>query len=203
VRDIHATGGISKWEDADDAIRSPTVAFCLRRKVALGEIIKLEGHGLQIAAISIELARDGKLESSTQPPASAPTPATQIPPSATSDPNTKVLSDFETGDLSSPLFPKSKWTAAIFKNRPGNTHSVEVDPSDGASGTSKSMRWSYQFKVPGQSYAFLPLTDTSPEGADFTIYDTISFFIKRSPTPQDHVQNSECSQDLRRSCHEA
>ena len=71
-----------KWETAEGSIRGQNICYCLRRKVTAGEIIKLRGNHLQLAARSIELLSGGKTESNTQPTAPTPTPAAVAPVSA-------------------------------------------------------------------------------------------------------------------------
>ena len=62
---------ISKWGKATGAVQGGHLDFSLQRKVVAGEIIKLKAFHLLIAAKSIELVRDGKAESATQPSANA------------------------------------------------------------------------------------------------------------------------------------
>ena len=79
VRDFLGTEDIGKWADVEGAITGPPVHRCIRRAVTAGEIIKLKGLELQLAAKSIELVRDGKAESATQPAAPAPASAVVVP----------------------------------------------------------------------------------------------------------------------------
>jgi len=81
-RDLVGDEEADKWEAVAGAIRSARDHLCFRRKVAAGEIIKLHGFELQLAAKSIELVRNGKAASATQPTAPKPTPAVVAPVTA-------------------------------------------------------------------------------------------------------------------------
>ncbi|MCX6910135.1 MAG: hypothetical protein NTY01_19120 [Verrucomicrobia bacterium] len=105
--------------------------------------------------------------------------AIQKPTSVSSEPNTKVLCNFDSGDpLSSPLFPKARWKPGHGTDKTNVICSVEIDPTQAALGTPMSMRWRYHIKGNPWIQTDFPLTGSSPEKVDVTIYDSISFYIK-------------------------
>jgi hypothetical protein len=108
----------------------------------------------------------------------APAPAGT--PSA-AGPNTKVLCNFDGDDpLGSPLFPKAHWQGDAPQS--GGISTCEVDSTQGALGSPKSMRWNYQVKNGQWVQAALNMGfDQRKKAAspvDFTMYDSISFYMK-------------------------
>jgi hypothetical protein len=103
----------------------------------------------------------------------------QKPTSVSSEPNTKVLCNFDSGDpLGSPLFPKARWRAGSGTDAANVICSVEVDPVEAVLGTAMSMRWRYHIKGTPWIQADFALNGSGQETADLTIYDSISFYIK-------------------------
>lgn len=91
-------------------------------------------------------------------------------------PGDVLVSDFEGNDLLlSPLFPKGRW-----QGKAGTLESVsrcELEPGDGAEGTSFSMKWAYHIRGTWATAELLP-SGSWGESVDLSGYDSVSFWIK-------------------------
>ena len=101
------------------------------------------------------------------------------PTTVSSEPNTKVLCNFDSGDpLGSPLFPKGRWRSGFGTDAANIVSSVEVDPLEAALGTAMFMRWRYHIKGTPWIQVDFPLMGSTQETVDLTVYDAISFYVK-------------------------
>jgi len=105
--------------------------------------------------------------------------AIQKPILTATEPNTRLLCNFDSGDpLSSPLFPKGRWHPGYGTGVSNVISSVEIDPTEAAVGTAMSMRWRYHTKGNPWIQTDFLFTGSWQERTDLTIYDSLSFYIK-------------------------